>query len=62
MKAYKISLFVYADSDDEANALERDLLHFVVDKREQGIAVTAGKLSSALARFKDNVIINNYLK
>lgn len=62
MKAYKISLFVYADSDDEANALERDLLHFVVDKREQGIAVRAGKLSSALARFKDNIIINNYLK
>ena len=62
MKAYKISLFVYADSDDEANALERDLLHFVVDKREQGIVVRADKLSSALVRFKDNVIINNYLK
>ena len=62
MKVCKITLYVYADNDEEAKNLEDSLLDFVLDKRDQGIAVKASKLSSALARFKDNVIINNYLK
>lgn len=62
MKVCKITLYVYADTDDEAKSLEDSLLDFVLDKRDQGIAVKASKLSSLLARFKDNVIINNYLR
>ena len=48
MEAYKISMFVYANSQDEANKLEKDLFNFVNEKREQGIAVSATKVSTAL--------------
>lgn len=62
LQVHEISFKVYAESQAEADALQTELLSFVQDKREQGIAVTAGKLLKALQMFRGNMIVNNYLK
>jgi hypothetical protein len=62
LQVHEISFKVYAESQAEADALQAELLSFVRDKREQGIAVTASKIMKALQTFRGNMIVNNYLK
>lgn len=62
LKPYKIDLHIYAESQAEADALQAELLAFVREKREQGIAVSANKLIKAIQQFKNTIIVNNYLK
>jgi hypothetical protein len=62
LEVHEISFKVYAESKAEADALQTEILSFVRDKRDQGIAVTANKLLKALRMFKGNMIINNFLK
>ena len=62
MKPYKINLFIYAENDAEASKLEKAFYEFISMKREQGIAVKASCLCEAIEKFKDNIILNNYLK
>ena len=62
LEVHEISFKVYAESKAEADALQTEILAFVRDKRDQGIAVTANKLLKALQMFKGNMIINNFLK
>lgn len=62
MKPYKIEIYVYAESDDEAMAAQRAMKDFVRSKYDRGILVTASKLVAALNRFKDNIMVNQFLK
>lgn len=62
MKPYKITIYVYADDDEQAAAAEKAAIDFVKVKYERGILVTADKVVSALSKFKDNVIVNQFLK
>lgn len=62
LQVYEIKFKLYAESQAEADALQTELLTFVREKREQGIAVTANKLIRALQQFRTNVFVNNYLK
>lgn len=62
MKPYKIEIYVYAESDEEAEAVQKAARDFVRSKYEKGVLVTAGKLMAALARFKDNMLVNQFLK
>ena len=62
LQVYEIKFKLYADNQAEADALQAELLSYVREKREQGIAVTASKLIRALQQFKSNVFVNNYLK
>jgi hypothetical protein len=61
LQVYEIKFKLYAESQAEADALQAELLAFVRDKREKGIAVTANKLIRALQQFKTNIFVNNYL-
>lgn len=61
LQVHEISFKVYAESKAEADALQTEMMAFVRDKREKGIAVTADKLLRALQTFKNNPFINNYL-
>ena len=62
LQVYEIKFKLYAESQAEADALQAELLSFVREKREKGIAVTANKLIRALQQFRTNVFVNNYLK
>lgn len=62
MKPYKIEIYVYAESDFQAIAVQKAAKDFVKKKYDIGILVTADKLMSALKRFEDNIIVNNFFK
>jgi hypothetical protein len=62
MQPYKVTFYVYAESEEQARELEQQLYEFVDSKRSRGIAVTARKLTQALIKFRDNYFVNNYLK
>ena len=62
LKPFRIDMYVYAESDDEALRLSSQLKDFVNAKRNQGIVVSANKLSRALEVFGNNPLLLNYLK
>lgn len=62
MKPYKIDIYVYAESEEEARHAQRAAIDFVKAKYEKGLLVTAEKMVAALTKFKDNVIVNQFLK
>ena len=62
MKPYKVQFFLYAESQEEVDELERALFDFVNEKRNMGIAVSATKICRALNSFKGNILLNNYSK
>lgn len=62
MQPLQIKFYAYCDTEDEAKELEKALYDFVDAKRKQGVAVRAGKLTEALAKYKDNFLVTNFLR
>lgn len=62
MKPYKIQIYIYAENDQQAEQVAHSAKAFVKKKYEQGILITADKLSAALDRFADSFIVNQYFK
>ena len=62
MQPYKIEMYVYADSQQEADKLQATLRAFVENKRNQGVAVTASSLTNAVEQFGTHPLINNFLR
>ena len=62
MQPYKIEIYVYAESQDQAQQVERAARAFVRKKYEKGILITAEKLLSALNRFENNILVNQFFK
>jgi hypothetical protein len=57
-----ITFFAYAEDDSDGERLQRELYDFINDEYNQGVLITADKLRTAINRFKDNVLVNNFLK
>ena len=55
-------MYIYAESVEEALHLSNKLKDFVSAKRNQGIVVSASKLSRAIEVFGNNPLLLNYLK
>lgn len=62
MQPYKIEIYVYAESADEAAKVQRSAINFVKEKYNSGILIRADKLSNAIEKFKDSYIVNQYFK
>lgn len=62
MKPYKIEIYVYADSEEKASLVQKALNNFVKERYQSGILVTADKLMTALTRFGNSIIVNQFLK
>ena len=62
MQQYNILFPVYAETEQEAKALEADFKEFMRQKYNQDIFVRAAKLSDLLHRFGNNAIVNNALR
>ncbi len=62
MKPVMITFFAYAEDDSDGERLQRELYDFVNDKYNQGVLITTEKLRNAINRFKDNILVNNFLK
>lgn len=62
MKPYKVTIYVYAEDEQQIKELEKAAYDFVNSKYQSGILVTASKLSQALFNFKNNFFVNKFLK
>lgn len=61
MKPVMITFYVYAEDTSEGEKLQRELYDFVNEKYEQGILITTDKLREAIKRFKNNILVKNFL-
>lgn len=61
MKPYQVAFYVYAENESEVKELQIELNNFVRDRYNKGILVTSKKLVSALKKFGDSFIVNNFL-
>lgn len=61
MKPYQVAFYVYAEDESEVKELQSELNNFVRDRYNKGILVTSRKLVSALKKFGNNFIVNNFL-
>lgn len=55
-------MYVYAESAEEALHLSNKMKDFVSAKRNQGVVVSAAKLSRAIDVFGNNPLLLNFLK
>lgn len=62
MQPFKIEIYVYAESAEEASKVQQSAIQFVKDKYKAGILVTADKLAKAIDKFKDSFVVNQYFK
>ena len=62
MQPFKIEIYVYADSPEEAAKVQHSAIRFVKEKYQNGVLITADKLAQALDKFKDSFIVNQYFK
>ena len=62
LQPYNITLYVYAEDEQEAKALEHDLLDFVNDKYNQGVYPRAAALSNLVRRYGGSTIVNNFIQ
>ena len=62
LQPYKIDMYVYAESKEDADKLEQALKDFVNRQRVRGVAVTAHKLNTLLDKWGENILITNYLR
>lgn len=59
IQPYKMEVFIYASSQAEIEELQQTLRQFIEDHRNEGRAVTASKVSSAIKKWRDNTIVRN---
>lgn len=62
MQGYSIQFKVFANSQQEADSAGRAIALFVDSMAQQGIAVTASKLTAAVQNWGDNIMVKNYFK
>lgn len=55
LQVYKLNMYVYANSKEEADRLEQSLKDFVNRQRERGVVVTAEKLNALLNRWGNSI-------
>ena len=62
MRGFEIKFNIYAESQGEADMATDAIKAFINAKAQQGIAVTAEKLTAAINKYKDNYFVTNYFK
>lgn len=62
MRPYQVAFYVYAESHEQVEALQNELNNFVREKYNGGVLVTASRLMAALVRFKNNILVDSFLR
>ena len=62
MEAKNVTLWVYADNEQEVKNLQDELNNFVMNKYNQGVLIRANSLTQLLRRYGDNALVNAFLK
>lgn len=59
---YNITLYVYAESKQEAQELEDALKDFVVEKYGQGVYLRASSITRLVQQYGKSPIVNNFIR
>ena len=59
MQGYEVRFNIYAESQEEADAVSRVFKDFVNENARRGVAVTAGKIISAVRRWGGNPFVRD---
>lgn len=59
MQGYEVKFNIYANSQEEADAVSKALGEFVNDNARRGVAVSAGKILEAFNRWGGNAFVRN---
>lgn len=62
MKPYKVEIYLYAESEQEAQAAAQAAYNFVKKNYEAGVLVTAKKFTEIVNKFGNNPIVRNFIK
>lgn len=62
MEAKNVTLWVYANDEQEVKALQDELNKFVMDKYNQGIILRAAALTKLLRQYGNSPLVNAFLK
>lgn len=62
MQGFEVKFNVYAESQSDADLASNAIKGFITQMAQKGIAVTAGKLTDAVNKWKDNYFVTNYFK
>lgn len=61
MKGYEIKFNIYAENEQEAEDARKSIAEFISEHARNGRAVTGRKITDALSRWKDNIIVRNHI-
>lgn len=59
MRGYEVKFNVYAESQDEADAVSQAFKDLISDNARKGVAVTAARIVEAVRRWGNNQFIRN---
>ena len=62
MEAENVTLWVYANDEQEVKALQDELNNFVMNKYNQGIVLRAAALTQLLRQYGNSPLVNAFLK
>lgn len=61
MEAKQVTLWVYADNEQEVSDLQKELNKFVMDKYKQGIILRAVAMTKLLRQHGNSPLVNAFL-
>lgn len=61
MKPYAVTLWVYADSDEEVKQLQDSLDDFTMSRYKQKVYVRASKIHDLIARHGNSPMVNAFI-
>ena len=62
MQGFEVKFNVYAETQEEANLASDAVKQFISSMAQNGVAVTANKITDAVRKWKDNYFVTNYFK
>ena len=62
MQGFEVKFNIYAETQEEADAASAAIKTFIGEMAQNGIAVTAPKVRSAVERWKNNIFVTNYFR
>jgi hypothetical protein len=62
MQPYKVEIYLYAESEAEAQEAKKAAYDFVANNYNKGVLVTARKFTEIIRKWGDNPIVRNFIK
>lgn len=59
MQGYEVKFNIYADSQEQADAVSRAFKDIISENARKGVAVTASRVSEAFRRWGSNPLVRN---